>query len=265
MIRLIVCDMDGTFVGPSELLPPDAAEFIRRLENAGYRFTVATGRSDGYMADRIEKMQLKCPYIANNGATIMQESKTLMRKQFSIIGLKDIASLAYDLGFSIIYTFAGKERVTEVTPWLIHQGEKHNSPFTAEPFTEEEWQTLKVDKVLIYDKTRSGDIGKVELLCPAVPGASYVRYGDKAIELMEQTANKASGLQELCNILSVSTDEVLAIGDDTNDIELFQLAGASAAVANGKDAAKTYAKYICTKKEFEGVKEAISRFCGVKL
>lgn len=265
MVKLIVCDMDGTFVGKSEELPKDASRYIQQLEKAGIGFTVATGRSDGYMEERIEKMQLKTPYIANNGATIMQGRTALMRKQFPIKGLREIAELAHERGFSIIYTFAGKERVTEITPWIIHEGEKHGHPFTAAPFTEEEWETLKVDKVLVYDETRSGRIEEIEAMCPSVCEASFVRYGDKAVELMEKTANKASGLVELCRILSVSTEDVLAIGDDTNDVELFRLAGASAAVANGKPAAKACAKYICKNEEFEGVKEAVGMFCGVEL
>lgn len=264
MIKLIVSDIDGTMVGRSEALPEGIADFIRRIEDAGVMFTVATGRSDGYMDQRIRKMELTRPYIANNGATIMQGDTALLRKQFPISDIRHIVPRAEELEMSIIYTFAGVERVTRITPWIIHQGEKHQKDFVAEPFSEEEWNTLKADKILIYEPTRSGSIAEIEALCSDLPHASEVRYGDKAVELMEKSANKGSGLVELLSILGIGKDEVLVIGDDTNDVLLFQVAENSAAVANAKPALLPHAKYVCKNEEFEGVREAIRAFCGIE-
>lgn len=265
MVKLIVCDMDGTMVGRSEALPEGIAEFIEKIESAGIMFTVATGRSDGYMGSRIQKMGLKRPYIANNGASIMEGEKPLMRKQFPISDIREIVPVAEELHMSIIYTFEGVERVTAITPWIIHQGEKHHKEFVAEPFTEEEWSSLKADKILIYDPSRCGSIARIEELCADLPHASEVRYGDKAVELMEKTANKGTGLLELLSILDVDRSEVLAIGDDTNDVLMFQTISNSAAVANAKPAALAVASYICRAEEFEGVKEAIRALCGVEV
>lgn len=263
MIQMIVSDLDGTIAGPSEKLPDELTQVIRKIEDAGYIFTLATGRSEGYMKERIAQMKLRRPYIANNGATIMQEGQYLLRRQFPIAGLREISEKVHQLGLSIIYTFGGSERVTEITPWITHEGEKHNCVYRAEPFSEKEWSSLKADKVLIYDKSRSGIIREFEPLCAGVPGASYVRYGEKAIELMHIKANKASGLRELCARTGIPIQNVLAIGDDTNDVEFLKSAGIGAAVANAQEAAKNCADFICTKAEFDGVKEAVSRFCGV--
>lgn len=263
MIQMIVSDLDGTIAGASEKLPDELTKLIQAIEDAGYIFTLATGRSDGYMKERIAQMKLRRPYIANNGATIMQESQCLMRKQFAISGLREISEKAHQLGLSIIYTFDGSERVTEITPWIVHEGEKHHCTYHAEPFTEKEWNSLKSDKVLIYDKSRSGVIREFEPLCAKISDASYVRYGEKAIELMHITANKASGLRKLCTLTGIPMQNVLAIGDDTNDAEFLREAGIGVAVANAQEAAKSCADFVCTKPEFEGVKEAISKFCGV--
>lgn len=265
MIKLIVCDMDGTMVGSSESLPEGIAEWIRTIEGVGMMFTVATGRSDGYMCTRIKNMELKRPYIANNGATIMAGEKALMRKQFPISDIRHVVSVAEELGMSIIYTFEGEERVSTITPWILHEGEKHKKEFIASPFSEEEWSSLKADKILIYDPSRSGAISIIEKMCADLPHASEVRYGDKAIELMEKTANKGTGLLELVKILGVEKEEVLAIGDDANDVLMFQTVCHSAAVANAKPDVLPLASYHCKAEEFEGVKEAIREICGVEL
>ena len=96
----------------------------------------------------------------------------------------------------------------------------------------------------------------------ATPGDfTYVRYRNKAIEMNERSANKAAALGELARLLQVDLKEVLAVGDDDNDIEMFQAAGISAAVGNVSDNARPYADYVCRGRQFEGVKEAVAKFC----
>ena len=91
---------------------------------------------------------------------------------------------------------------------------------------------------------------------------TYVRYRLKALELNEETANKASALTCLASMLQIPMEEVLVIGDDDNDIQMFQAAGYSAAVGNASENAMRFAGYCCQEKEFAGVKEAIAKYCG---
>ncbi len=262
MIKLVVCDMDGTMIGHDEKIPPDAAAFIASLEARGVMFTVATGRAEGYMREKVEEMGLCHPYIATNGATIMEGSKAVVRKQFPIAQFREVANFARTLGMSILYTFDGEERVEEITDWISYEGKKRGITYQPQPFTEEEWGTLCADKILVMDPVREGKINQLEEKVKATPGSfSYVRYRDKALEFNERSANKAAALGELAKLLHVELHEVLAVGDDDNDIEMFQTAGISAAVGNVSDNARPYADYVCKGYQFEGVKEAVAKFC----
>lgn len=262
MIKLVVCDMDGTMIGHDEKIPPDAADFIASLEARGVMFTVATGRAEGYMREKVEEMGLCHPYIATNGATIMEGSKAVVRKQFPIAQFREVANFARTLGMSILYTFDGEERVEEITDWISYEGKKRGITYQPQPFTEEEWGTLCADKILVMDPVREGKINQLEEKVKATPGSfSYVRYRDKALEFNERSANKAAALGELAKLLHVELHEVLAVGDDDNDIEMFQTAGISAAVGNVSDNARPYADYVCKGYQFEGVKEAVAKFC----
>lgn len=262
MIKLVVCDMDGTMVGHDEKIPADAADFIAGLEARGVMFTVATGRAEGYMRGKVAEMGLCRPYIATNGATIMEGSKAVVRKQFPISQFREIAEFARTLGMSVLYTFEGEERVEEITDWITYEGEKRGIAYRPQPFTEEEWNTLCADKILVMDPVRAGSIDRLEEKVKATPGSfAYVRYRNKALEFNERTANKAAALGELAKLLHVELHEVLAVGDDDNDIEMFQTAGISAAVGNVSENARPYADYVCKGRQFEGVKEAVAKFC----
>lgn len=262
MIKLVVCDMDGTMIGHDEKIPPDAVDFIAALEAKGVMFTVATGRAEGYMRDKVAEMGLRHPYIATNGATIMEGGRAVVRKQFPIAQIREVAEFARTLGMSVLYTFEGEERVEEITDWVRYEGEKRGIAYQPRPFTEEEWETLRADKILIMDPVRAGKIDQLEEKVKATPGDfAYVRYRNKALEFNERSANKAAALGELARLLRVELHEVLAVGDDNNDIEMFQTAGISAAVGNVSEKARPFADYICKGELFEGVKEAVTKFC----
>lgn len=265
MIKLVVCDMDGTMMGRDEVIPAGAAEWIAGLEARGILFTVATGRAEGYMREKVARMGLRHPYIVTNGATIMDKGRAVLRRQFAIRPLRELIGTCYGLGMSVLFTFQGEERTENITPWIIREGEKRNRPYEAKPLSGREWEELRADKLLIMDPVREGKILEIEEKLRAIPGDfMYVRYRLKALELNEKAANKAAALKVLARHLGISMEEVLVIGDDDNDIQLFQTAGHSAAVGNVSDNARPYAEYVCQGQEFQGVMEAVEKFCGGK-
>ena len=263
MIKLVVCDMDGTMIGRDERVPDSAAEWIASLEAQGVMFTVATGRAEGYMREKVAQMGLRHPYIVTNGATIMDGDRAILRRQFSIHPLRSLIEDCYAEGMSVLFTFEGTERTERITPWIVREGEKRGCPFEPKPLSDEEWETLQADKLLIMDPVREGKILDMEKKLQAISGDfMYVRYRLKALELNEKSANKAAALQTLVESMGIPMKYVLFIGDDDNDIQVFQAAGHSAAVGNVSDNARPYAEYVCQGHEFQGVMEAVEKFCG---
>jgi len=263
MIKMVVCDMDGTIIGRDEKLPDDIFQMSERLEKQGILFTVATGRSESFMNPIAGSMKLLYPYVASNGATITGNGCVPFRKQFPISQIRSVLETARDMGMSLLYTGNGVDRITRMTPWLKKEADKHSQVYIPEPFTEDDWKNYKIEKVLIMDEIRDGRISKIEELCRNTSGSfRYVRYRDKAIEIMEKTADKGSGVKKLGEILGIDMEHTLIIGDDDNDIEMFRIGAHSAAVGNATEAVRSSAEYICRGERFEGVKEAVQKFCG---
>ena len=123
MIKLVVCDMDGTMIGRDEIIPPGAAEWIAALEARGIMFTVATGRAEGYMREKAAQMGLRHPYIVTNGATIIDGDRAVLRRQFALRPLRELVEECYAEGMSVLFTFQGEERTERITPWIIREAE----------------------------------------------------------------------------------------------------------------------------------------------
>ena len=68
----------------------------------------------------------------------------------------------------------------------------------------------------------------------------------------------------LSDILKISKDEIMAIGDNVNDIKMIEEAGIGVAMDNAWDDIKEKADYVTKSNEEDGVAYAIEKFCGIE-
>lgn len=261
MIKLVVSDMDGTLFGPDTVLSQEVIREVQALKERGVLFTIASGRAEWFIQPYAEQLELTCPYIACNGSTVTDGTRTLLRLQFPIFPLRKVLDFAEEQGLSIMYTIEGRERIAQVSALTLP--DDRSSPYDGVfPLHEEEWDALQVEKIMVYDPANSGIIVRIDEMLRSLDASVHVvRYGLRAVEVSEKSATKASGIACLLEHLNLVPGQVLAIGDDENDVEMFQYAGTSAAVANATENARAAAGYLCRKTQGQGVIEAIRRFC----
>ncbi len=258
MIKLVISDVDGTLIGKDFCLPADAPNFVKKLNDNNILFTLATGRPEEFISPFIDSMKIDIPYVCSNGATLMNGAKAVMRKQFPLKSVKNVLEKATELGMEIWYTNTGVDYALDYTAQKIVQVE-HKDTGTWVDF---DIDTVHVEKILIMDFVRDGRISHIEDICKDLQGVcKYVRYRDKAVEIMEKTVTKATGIKALLELLNIDVSEVLVVGDDDNDKEMFSLGATSAAVSNASPNVLGLVDFVCTKPQFEGVKEAVYHFC----
>jgi Cof subfamily protein (haloacid dehalogenase superfamily) len=88
---------------------------------------------------------------------------------------------------------------------------------------------------------------------PAYPGYHFVNLIDKGV-------SKGKALEALAAHYQISLNEVMAVGDGTNDISLLATAGIAVAMQNAPEALKAEADFISADVEHQGVAQAIRRF-----
>ena len=69
------------------------------------------------------------------------------------------------------------------------------------------------------------------------------------------------GVEKLARYLGISREEILVIGDNANDLDMFSAAGIRAAVGNAEEVLKEQADYVCQGETVYGVIEAVKRYC----
>ena len=262
MIKLVISDMDGTLIDRDEILSHKAIDIARRLHDQGILFTIATGRVESMAEDYVKKLGIRIPYVACNGVTIVQGDKVLQRNQVPLKGLRPIVEKADSMGMSLVYSINGLEYVYKVTPWVERQREQFDRYHRVHLPETQEWETLLIDKLMVMDDVREGAIAVLEAMCRELPEAyGFTRYTNKSVEIVSRQSTKASALKTLVELLDIDMDQVLAIGDHQNDIEMIREAGIGAAVSNATDGLKKEADYIASGKCVDGVAEIVERFC----
>ncbi|MDR3365229.1 MAG: HAD hydrolase family protein [Clostridiales Family XIII bacterium] len=98
------------------------------------------------------------------------------------------------------------------------------------------------------------------LTAPALASASILRSSENCFIITNKGTDKGSALLRLAEYFAIPAAEILAVGNDANDIPMFRVAGTSVAVENASTEARAAAGHIAPGVAQAGAAEAIRRF-----
>lgn len=253
MIKLIVTDLDGTFLDENREISDEAVEMVQTLRSRGVDFTFITGRPWRGARRFALRADIRIPTITCNGAVINDGDRVLWSAPMALGPLRELMEGATARGLTVLYSKDGGEAALSETGWT-----RARSYAIAAP----DWDSQRADKVNLISGDRREAFRDLTPLMDALEDRyEIVRYGDEGCEIAGKGVHKAGALERYAALRGVSLEEVLAVGDNENDLRMLRLAGVGAAVANATDSAKAAADYICRSSRTEGVLEAVRRFC----
>ena len=83
------------------------------------------------------------------------------------------------------------------------------------------------------------------------------------IEIMHKGVNKGEALKELVKYLGIDRKEVIAFGDNYNDLDMLKFAGVGVVMGNADEAVKEQGDYVTSTNTEDGVAKAIYKFLGI--
>lgn len=260
-IKMIACDMDGTLLNKDGYITDNAKRYIHDLSSKGVLFTIASGRMpfrvEKHIASFIDKADRY--YVANNGATIIAKGEVIQNLSFPVKRYKALILQGLEEGLEIDFDFDDSYRPlieTERSRSHISHYRGYDRPLGT---SDEVWE-LCINKMSVCDPKDSGIILPFLEKMNILGGCTVFPYGVHAAEIAPGGCSKFSGVKALASYLGVKTEDILAIGDHTNDIELLKNVGASAVVNNAVPEARTVAQYFSDLPYSDGVIDAIEHF-----
>lgn len=246
-IRMIVTDLDGTFLNSKEELPAGSADIVRQCKEKGILFVIATARSAA-SARKIADVLEPDAIITSGGAGAVCGDQVIYDAVFSEKEAERmISKCARDEKTAYVRVIGEKCDLTSnpaVRAWELEYGHYQKTDFYEIP-------KQKVSKITIccsdpkYIKTMFEE----EENCCVITSYS----GQDQHKLSHAKATKEDALTEVARYFGVDFSEIMAFGDDTSDVNMLRLCGVGVAVGNAREHVKEVADCVCGSNDELGV------------
>ena len=258
-MKLAVFDIDGTLVMKGrQRVPESAIRALHLLQENGYILVLASGRGIA-MIDTGLFGGAVFPYIiANNGASITErdgtvhilcgmETRCLDRLLEDARRLDGAMEICYYRGNEVLY---GYEKIREMAVYFVGEETFENAykvPIQGEPINAKAWIP---PELMDYYKT-------------AYPDLRFTTTGYGFVyDVVDSRQSKGQALAWMREHLDV--EEIIAFGDDDNDIDMIETADFGVAMGNASPGLKAAADYVTADIEEDGVWKAVLRIREVR-
>lgn len=261
MIGLILIDIDGTLVGPGNVIPSSAWDAIAEAQRRGRHVALCTGRPcSGRAAEYATAVAAEAPHIFHSGAVVCDPDGTVRHIQLlPRASYERQVLLARENGVSLEAYTSTQCYVEQTSVWTTRHAE-----------------IISLDTELTDDLLSLEDPVRVQWVLPWAEWTTYEQatLADPDLELSVATQpdlpeacfssvtargiSKASAARWLAEHYGLDMSQVAMIGDGDNDLEVFAVVGLPISMGNGTPKAQAAAAHIVATVDNDGLAEAIT-------
>jgi hypothetical protein len=260
--KLVAIDLDGTLLRSDNTVSSRTLAAARACGEAGVTLTIATGRMFRSTSPVAETLGLDAPLITYNGALIRtaRTGETIFHHPMDLALAKEVLRFFRERHWyiqsyirDVLYVdtendksrYYGNLAFTDPVPLGFELYVPQDAPTKLLAIADDEEQILLMrDSV----KAHFGD-----RLFAAISNPLF-------LDMASPEVNKGKSLALLAKRLGVSREEILAIGDSENDLQLFEAAGFRVAMENARQSLKDAADAVTTSNDEDGVALALERY-----
>jgi Cof subfamily protein (haloacid dehalogenase superfamily) len=271
-LRLLALDLDGTTLDPSGKLSGGVRRAVDAARRRGLRVVLCTGRRFRMALPAARELALTGPIVVHNGVLVkdIESGRTEVGHYLPADLYPEVLATLRETGPPLVYVDAYHEGIDVLTERRdrAHPFQKEylddNSEFTcvvddlAESARDEvilmstmaNAETLEVLRARARE--RLGERVLTHMLMNKV-------YRGHILEFLSPRSGKWSALRGIATREGVAPEEIAAIGDDDNDVEMIREAGLGIAMGNAVEAARAAADVVVRSNVDDGVVGAIER------
>jgi Cof subfamily protein (haloacid dehalogenase superfamily) len=266
MYKILATDLDGTLLTPEKKVTDMSKEVIEKLVDKGTKVVISTGRIYPAAWYYHRELNLRTPIIACNGAFVIDpiEDKVIFEQTIDMGIAQEIFESAMELDVychmyskNTIYSFKQEKSIKYYGKWTKAFKEEHriNTVFLNES---SEIKSLK-DKIyklgISLDCPNSDElIRRIE----ALDGVKLSKSLSSMADVMYPGVNKGLALEKVCQYYGVPLSQVVAIGDNENDIEMVQKAGYGIVMGSSEAHVKVHGDYVGEDNSSQGFAKSIN-------
>ncbi|WKD58294.1 Stress response protein YhaX [Corynebacterium capitovis DSM 44611] len=270
--RLIVSDIDGTFLNSHGRVTPRLRDTVMRAVRQGAHFGLATGRPHRWLMPVLDQLPISPVCVCANGAVVYDPSADVVLQAFELgaTPMAEIVEIVDDTLRSLHVPFGyGVERVGQSAL------DPENEVFLVTPaYNPDAWDSrfgiVPIDELLAEPAAKLlvrcpalNSAEMFDLIAPSIdPDVAHVTYSmdEGLLEFSSPGVNKATGVSILAARYGLDSADVLTFGDMPNDAEMLAWSGLGVAMGNAAPVVQDAADFVTHTNDEHGVAAVLERW-----
>lgn len=267
MYKLVAIDLDGTLVIDDKKLTNRTIETIKKASEKGVKIMISSARAFYRLEKYIEALDLKKEgqyTICFNGGMIVENAtgNIVFSKNLEEDEVKEIIELGKKLEVPMML-YAKQMNFVEKVPEILANNKIYKGVnFKIEKFENNDYNKEEnhIYRIAFIDKSE-----RIMDIRNKIPKEIEEKYEitssvPEYIEFVKKGIKKSEAIQSIMKTYQIKQEEVMAMGDGENDIEMLKFAGWGVAMKNAREDVKKVANVVTTSNNEDGVAKAIEKY-----
>jgi hypothetical protein len=274
-IRLLAVDIDGTLLNPEFQISTVDLAALRRAHAEGVEVIVVTGRRHTFALPIAQQLGFDLWMISSNGAiTRSLTGETFHRDLLPAETCRKLCGTMQEFRGNTVITFDSESRGAIV---LEHMNELNAS---IQRWLEKNMQyidfVIPIERSLTTDPVQAMFCGSIERMHQALATLAASRLDDhitvlrteypvrdlSIVDVLNQGCSKGHALERWASYRGIPREQVMAIGDNYNDIEMLAFAGVPFIMGNASEELRRNGWAVTLPNDQNGVAAAIEQVLG---
>lgn len=264
--KLIAFDVDDTLLNRQKIITPRTKQALLNAQSKGIKLCVSSGRLPYGVRPYAEELNV----LENGGYYFGFNGGAVLNSKDELIGSTYLDSKYIEPVYSFL-------RPTNITT-MVHKGSVIYADRKVNDYTHIEPDVIGLPLNLVDDIADFVDWRLHKMLLSGEPDELKAteqvllrEFGDELdiylsapwfLEVMPKGINKGLGVEKVCRDMGISLSEVIAFGDNFNDIPMIEMAGMGVAMGNAELELKEKADMVTADCDNDGIAAALERLIG---
>lgn len=259
--RLLVTDLDGTLLTSAREITPRTLAAVRAVQQRGVRVCLATGRMWSSAEPYVRRFGADPPAILYNGGVVYDfaTDTVLYRLPLQYAHARAVLEMLREFPSVQPHLYLNDQVYAAGPSDLTEQYRRRNT--LEVELVGDLVAFLRPDPMKILIIGTPDDLQTVLAQIRARKLPVHAVFSEPTfLEILPLGNSKGTALEFLAPRLGVALADVIAVGDNLNDLEMIRTAGLGVAMGNAPDEVKSQADYVTATNDNEGLAVVIERF-----
>jgi Cof subfamily protein (haloacid dehalogenase superfamily) len=279
-IRLLALDIDGTLTDPNFQVPARNIAALRAAHEAGIEIILATGRRHDYALPIAQELGFPIWLISSNGALIRSsDNETFFTDRLPARTAAELIQYMDEFRGHAVLTFDRSTNVPGNDSLVLESADELNKTVSRwlqvnrpyikfvspleDALTEDPLQAMYCGRVAVMERLQKR-LNQAAFLDKITVMRTQYDHRDLCIlDILNRDCSKGHALRRWAEERGLKPEQIMAIGDNHNDLEMLEFAGVAVVMGNASNELKQNGWMVTGSNEESGVAQAVYDILGL--